>query len=268
MEMESEAAEGTAGYTTTQDNSTVTGSSQHVHGQGNFDADDECDSGDPGGSTATSVDQGEGVLKICIPYFGIIKIAKEGTLISKEAPDAVKTGTTVYVDVPPLPQTPIAETRQQPPLRFPGLNNVSPPDQQRKQQHSQQQERSGLNIDGLVYSNTAANNTFTVDVALEPLSQNQQQQQLGSNRPQQNGRDTQLDGVAELPSTFGDTGLRSTSLVEDTVRQNLTYPALTADINDWTFQGVDMAFFDSLMKGTAPGQQAESGGGTAGEQWW
>ncbi|PKK43129.1 hypothetical protein CI102_13476 [Trichoderma harzianum] len=268
LEMESEAAEGTA-------DGTGMGSSQHVHGQGNVDADfdadaereDECDSGDPGRSTATSVEQGEGMLKMYIPYFGTIKIAKEGTLISKEAPKAVKTGTIADVDVPPLPQTPIAETRQQSLPRFQGFNNVSPPDQQRKQ-HSRQQERSGLNIDGLVHSNTATKNTFTVDIALELLSQNQQQQQLGRNLPQQSGRDTQLAGVEALPLTFSGTGLRSTSLVEDTVRQNMTYPGLTADINDWAFQGVDMAFFDSLMRGTAPGQQAESGGGAVGQQWW
>ncbi|KAL7905216.1 hypothetical protein GGI35DRAFT_471775 [Trichoderma velutinum] len=272
LEMESEAAEGTADYTTTSDNGTGMGSSQHVHGQGNvdvhFDADaereDERDSGDPGRSTDTSVEQREGVLKMCIPYFGTIKIAKEGTLISKEAPKAVKTGTIAYVDVPPLPQTPIAETKQQSLPRFPRFNSVSPPDQQRKQQHSRQQERSGLNVNGLIYSNTATKNTFTVDMALDLLSQNQQQQ-LGSNLPQQSGRDTQLAGVAAPPLTFSGTGLRSTSLVEDTVRQNMTYPGLTADINDWAFQGVDMAFFDSLMRGAALGQEAESSSGAAGQ---
>ena len=274
LEMESEAAEGAA-----PDDGMGMGSSQHVYGQGNVDADldadagreDEGDSGDPGRSTATSVEQCEGVLRISIPYFGTIKIAKEGTLISKEAPEAVKTGMTAYVDVPPLPQTPIAETRQQFLPRFPGFDNVSAPDQQRKQQHSRQQERSGPNMDGLVHSNTATKNTFTVDVALDLVSQDQQrQQQLGSNLLQQSGRDAQLAGVAALPSTVSGTGLRSTSLVEDTVRQNMTYPGLTADINDWAFQGVDTAFFDSLMRGAAPGQQAESesGGGVGGQQWW
>ncbi|KAL9473849.1 hypothetical protein ACSS6W_008229 [Trichoderma asperelloides] len=261
LEMESEAAAGTSDYTATPDDGTGTGMAE---------LEDECDSLDPGRSTATSVEQCEGVLKMCIPYFGTIKIAKEGPLISKEAPKpVVKTGTTAYVHVPPLPQTPIAEIRQQSLPRFPSFNNVSPPpDQQRKEQYSRQQERSGLDTDGLVHSNTATKNTFTVDMALELLSQNQQQQQLGSNLPQQSGRDTQLAGVAALPLTFSGTGLRSTSLVEDTVRQNMTYPGLTADINDWAFQGVDMAFFDSLMRGTAPDQQVESGGGAVGQQWW
>lgn len=277
LEMEGEAAEGTADYMATPDDGTGMRSSRHVHGQGNVDSDfgadaereGERDSGDPERFTATSVEQREGVLKMCIPYFGIIKIAKEGTLISKEAPKAVKTGTTAYVDVPPLPQTPIAETRQQSLPRFPGFNNVSPPDQQRKQQHSRPQERSGRNIDGLVQPNTATKNTFTADMALELLSQTQQQQQhLGSNLPQQSGRDPQLAEVAALPLTFSGTGLRSTSLVEDTVRQNMNYPGLAADINDWAFQGVDMAFFDSLVQGAAPRQPAESGGGAVGQQWW
>lgn len=28
-------------------------------------------------------------------------------------------------------------------------------------------------------------------------------------------------------------------------------PSVTVDINDWTFKGVNMAFFDSLMRGTS-----------------
>ncbi len=59
---------------------------------------------------------------------------------------------------------------------------------------------------------------------------------LGGNAAHQSGRGTQLAGLAALPLTLSGTGLRSTSLVEDTVRQNMTYPGLTADINDWAFK--------------------------------
>ena len=35
--------------------------------------------------------------------------------------------------------------------------------------------------------------------------------------------------------------------------QQTLYPGLTADVSDWAFQGVDAAFFDSLMMGTGAG---------------
>lgn len=38
---------------------------------------------------------------------------------------------------------------------------------------------------------------------------------------------------------------------DDTIQPQLELPSIAAGIDDWTFQGVDMAFFDSLMKGTS-----------------
>ncbi|GIJ86401.1 hypothetical protein Asppvi_005289 [Aspergillus pseudoviridinutans] len=40
-----------------------------------------------------------------------------------------------------------------------------------------------------------------------------------------------------------------------TLQPHVGLPSITAGVNDWTFQGVDMAFFDSLMKGM-PGVDA------------
>jgi hypothetical protein len=37
----------------------------------------------------------------------------------------------------------------------------------------------------------------------------------------------------------------------DLGQQQLPYPGLMADVNDWAFQGVDGVFFDSIMRGTA-----------------
>ncbi|KAF7157293.1 hypothetical protein CNMCM5623_001416 [Aspergillus felis] len=47
------------------------------------------------------------------------------------------------------------------------------------------------------------------------------------------------------------------SLSQDdiTLQPHVGLPAITAGVNDWTFQGVDMAFFDSLMRGI-PGVDA------------
>jgi hypothetical protein len=59
------------------------------------------------------------------------------------------------------------------------------------------------------------------------------------------------------------TQLHEQSILQDTspnqddlnLQPQVGLPAITADVNDWTFQGVDMAFFDSLMRGT-PGVDA------------
>ncbi|KAH8701947.1 hypothetical protein BGW36DRAFT_263745, partial [Talaromyces proteolyticus] len=37
--------------------------------------------------------------------------------------------------------------------------------------------------------------------------------------------------------------------ISDTLLQQPEYPVLAADVDNWAFQGVDMAFFDSLMRG-------------------
>lgn len=42
---------------------------------------------------------------------------------------------------------------------------------------------------------------------------------------------------------------RSSSNVSEALLQQYEYPSLTAEVDDWMFQGVDMAFFDSLMRG-------------------
>jgi hypothetical protein len=55
--------------------------------------------------------------------------------------------------------------------------------------------------------------------------------------------------------------LASAVLGHDFMQQQDMYPDLTAGMNDWIFQGVDTAFFDSLMRGT--NNQVSDGGGVA-----
>lgn len=40
------------------------------------------------------------------------------------------------------------------------------------------------------------------------------------------------------------------SVINDALQQQYLYPGLTAGVDDWAFQGVDMAFFDSLIRGS------------------
>jgi hypothetical protein len=56
---------------------------------------------------------------------------------------------------------------------------------------------------------------------------------------------------AQLTSRYQDT-------VSDTLLQNYQDPGLTAGVDDWAFQGVDMAFFDSIMRGLETGNSSET----------
>ncbi|KAJ5761826.1 uncharacterized protein N7511_005208 [Penicillium nucicola] len=56
---------------------------------------------------------------------------------------------------------------------------------------------------------------------------------------------------AQLTSRYQDT-------VSDTLLQNYQDPGLTAGVDDWAFQGVDMAFFDSIMRGLDNGNSLET----------
>lgn len=64
-----------------------------------------------------------------------------------------------------------------------------------------------------------------------------------------------VDSVNGLPvqltSRYQDT-------VSDTLLQNYQDPGLTAGVGDWTFQGVDMALFDSIMRGLDNGNSSET----------
>jgi hypothetical protein len=69
----------------------------------------------------------------------------------------------------------------------------------------------------------------------------------------------------EQPTVFtGDTAVDAIfapqfpSSVSDALPQQYQYPELTAGVEDWAFQGVDMAFIDNLMRGAG---DDENGGG-------
>lgn len=50
------------------------------------------------------------------------------------------------------------------------------------------------------------------------------------------------------------------NVINDAMHQQYSYPALTAGTDDWAFQGVDLAFFDSLMRGTGVAEDGVDGG--------
>lgn len=56
------------------------------------------------------------------------------------------------------------------------------------------------------------------------------------------------------------------NVINDAMHQQYSYPALTAGTDDWAFQGVDLAFFDSLMRGTGVAEDGGDGG-DGGSNW-
>ncbi|KAI9037528.1 uncharacterized protein KD926_000248 [Aspergillus affinis] len=120
------------------------------------------------------------VVRICIPYFGTVRVAREG-VISKETPPGMWTPAT---------------------------------DSAIDAGHTSQQEAGG-NLDTLV----STPNTPEIQAQYQTFDGIAPQQPLPAYAPQQR-------------------------LVND------LYPGMTAGADDWAFQGVDMAFFDSLMQGS------------------
>lgn len=120
------------------------------------------------------------VVRICIPYFGTVRVAREG-VISKETPPGMwtpATDSTVDPGHPPHPE-------------------------------------AGVNLDAMV----SAPDMLTIQPQFQAFDGIPQQQSLPPYVPPQR-------------------------LVND------LYPGMTAGADDWAFQGVDMAFFDSLMQGS------------------
>ncbi|KAF7551891.1 hypothetical protein G7Z17_g4707 [Cylindrodendrum hubeiense] len=55
---------------------------------------------------------------------------------------------------------------------------------------------------------------------------------------------------------------RFPSAIEDALQRQYLYPGLTAGVDDWAFQGVDMTFFDSLMRGSGAENAGDGGNWT------
>lgn len=69
--------------------------------------------------------------------------------------------------------------------------------------------------------------------------------------------------IGELHAVPDTAQLPSTVIGDDFMQQQDLYPGVAAGMNDWVFQGVDTAFFDSLMRGTS----VQVGDGGVGADW-
>ncbi|KAH8586191.1 hypothetical protein B0O99DRAFT_529202 [Bisporella sp. PMI_857] len=72
---------------------------------------------------------------------------------------------------------------------------------------------------------------------------------------------------AELRTASNTEMLPNAVVGDDFMQQQDLYPSVAAGINDWVFQGVDTAFFDSLMKGTSTHLGDGSGSADWNQTW-
>jgi hypothetical protein len=160
------------------------------------------------------------VLRIRIPYFGTIRIAREG-VISKEAPVGAPTG----------------GTAAQPPPDHPAGGSVHAPS-------------LGVGVGALASSPAPSDTISEIQTMPQHLDSAPAQPQLGEEPPPGHG-------AGQFTPQFP-------RAVDDSLQQQYLYPGLTAGADDWAFQGVDMAFFDSLMRGSMLQDVAGGGGDWAG----
>jgi hypothetical protein len=183
----------------------------------------------PGTETAQPDDDNDSVVRVHIPYFGIIKIDREG-VISEEMPKT---------------QPPVASnSKNQPPLagRSSTTSSETP--------HAEAAVRS--------YGFAGPSGTPNAGVRA-PVEAGYDGVEELPTVPQ-----AASDAYAEPQAQLGELSVPSTSdngfatefapqfpsAIPDALLQQYPYPGLSAGVDDWAFQGVDMAFFDSLMRGT------------------
>ncbi|KAL9082714.1 MAG: hypothetical protein Q9165_008813 [Trypethelium subeluteriae] len=175
-----------------------------------------------GTETALSGQDNDAVLKVHIPYFGIIKIAREG--ICKEVPKPQATPATTsrpsqsrVVDGSSTASTETLYTEPQ--MRLSGLTRPS----------EVQNVEVTVPIDrgyGYVESDSIMSDSYAktqVPTETPPIPA------------------TAANGTATYIAPQLQNALFSS------LRQYADYPELAAGGEDWAFQGVDMAFFESLM---------------------
>ncbi|KEF52639.1 uncharacterized protein A1O9_11482 [Exophiala aquamarina CBS 119918] len=162
-------------------------------------------------------------LRMDIPYFGTITIGREGI---------------ISMEVPPRPTSlPSVEHHKKQEQHEPDKNGAPAPEviTSARDGYSVDQELSGA---------------FDADMLSEPEP------------PSFHGVGSHI-APPEFQQTPHDAGFAPTtpSAINTTLQQSYLYPGLTASVDNWAFQGVDMAFFDSLLRGsgTVPFNETDNG---------
>ncbi|KAK3369995.1 hypothetical protein B0H63DRAFT_305345 [Podospora didyma] len=170
----------------------------------------------------------ENVLRVAVPYFGVVRIAPEGG-ISMETPKHPSSTHTLHG------ADHTGETEQQ----------INPAD----------------NWDSVYTGALPSIAGYPSPAAAEMASG--QGQHPGSDPAQmtQTGLPT--------PERFYQFAPQFPGAIGSALEEQYPYPGLTAGVEDWAFQGVDMAFFDTLMRNTNAnlGSGIGTGATFTGEDW-
>ena len=185
-----------------------------------------------GTKTALPDRDDEAIVSVHVPYFGIIKIAREG--MSKVVPDTQATVTTTHLPA----QSQAAD-------RYSTTSTGTP--------HAEPQIRP-FGFAGPSGSPNAE--------AMTPVDAGYGHVQASSMLSDTYARTQPQPGTLSIPATgASDAALNSAPQLQsgssDPFLQHEEYPGLVAGAEDWAFQGVDLAFFESLMRGAR----------NEGEQW-
>lgn len=162
--------------------------------------------------------QASGAVRLYIPYFGTIKIAREG-IVSREGPKL-------------QPSVADSSQNENEAARGSGVAGSDGTHGQSARRSSTFDGPSGTSqIEAATLSNTRCSD-------IEGFLTEAQPRKNFSNQSAIRGDGHMAVQGASQPS----------SNLSDALLQQNEYPSLTAEVHDWAFQGVDMAFFDSLMR--------------------
>lgn len=256
LEIEADAAEGRKYDTQSVMDlaSNMDGAAHGSHPDGNCTKPGPCTQSDESGALHEHhlSDDEPGVLRMCIPYFGIIRIAREGG-ISREPPTA---------------------SLAEPAAQLLGILGVgdrdSVPSSSMPNNNNNEAEAIGNPNSDPNYCPVQMQGVINMSKLSGP-----QQQAAAAGGESSQGQGQQQNVLHDhAHHEFGANTGYSAGLIDDPLQQQYPFPGLAASADDWAFQGVDMAFFDNLMKGLDANPQnvqpvqADSGGlGFAGGSW-
>ncbi|KIN05446.1 hypothetical protein OIDMADRAFT_102000 [Oidiodendron maius Zn] len=177
------------------------------------------------GAETVLPDQDDAVVSVHIPYFGIIKITHEG--LSKEVPKP--RASTAATNGPARSQV---EDRS---------STISP---------------ETLHAEPQMHFSTQARLSRVPNIeAMTPVNNGNGNIEAPSMMPDTYARTQAQVGTIPIPATDAidvttHLTLQPQNGLSDPLLQLGEYPGLVAGTEDWAFQGVDLAFFESLMRGT------------------
>jgi hypothetical protein len=186
----------------------------------------EAGAADADGSSAQAQQGSCGAVRLCIPHFGIIVITRDGIISKTEVfkqPQPTQRDRNP-VPAPPVPTSSVAVLDDSAHLQTGACPAFCLDNQGGASQ-----------VDGIMLVEDAGRSCGNLLGPGAHISE-----------PSAQSHAVRFDPMA-LQGSSTDPSIADVTFLQ----QQYEYPLLTAGVDDWAFQGVDMAFFDSLMRGVA-----------------